>query len=67
MLATTTTDANGLYAFAGLKPGNYNINVVKPAEYIASVQANQYHGPDKISGDNGLIFDGLVSHVEIRW
>jgi hypothetical protein len=42
------------------------LNVVKTPEFIAAVQANQYHGPDKIDG-NALVFDGLVSRVEFRW
>ena len=42
------------------------LNVVKTPEFIASVQANQYHGPDKIDG-NALVFDGLVSRLEFRW
>jgi hypothetical protein len=42
------------------------VNVVKTSEFITAVQANQYHGPDKIEG-NGLVFDGLVSRVELRW
>jgi hypothetical protein len=42
------------------------LNAVKTPEYIAAVQANQYHGPDKIDG-NALVFDGLVSRLEFRW
>lgn len=42
------------------------MNVVKSAEFISSVQANKYHGPDKING-NGLVFDGLVARVEYNW
>jgi hypothetical protein len=42
------------------------LNVVKTAEFISAVQANKYHGPDKIDG-NGLVFDGLVAHAELRW
>jgi hypothetical protein len=42
------------------------LNVVKTSEFISSVQANKYHGPDKIDG-NGLVFDGLVAHLELRW
>ena len=38
VLATTNTDANGLYQFAGLAPGNYNVQVVKPAGYTFTVQ-----------------------------
>jgi hypothetical protein len=41
------------------------LNVVKPSEFISAVQANKYHGPDKING-NGLVFDGLVARVEFR-
>ena len=42
------------------------LNVVKSAEFISAVQANNYHGPDKIDG-NGLVFDGFVGHAELRW
>ena len=42
------------------------LNVVKTPEFIAAVQANQYHGPDKIDG-NALVFDGLVTRLEVRW
>jgi hypothetical protein len=41
-------------------------NVVKTGEFISSVQANKYHGPDKISG-NGIVFGGLVANVEYNW
>jgi hypothetical protein len=41
------------------------LNAVKTPEYIAAVQANGYHGPDKIDG-NGLVFDGFVAHLEFR-
>ena len=42
------------------------LNTVKTAEFISAVQANQYHGPDKVDG-NGLDFDGLVARLELRW
>jgi hypothetical protein len=42
------------------------MNVVKTGEFISSVQANKYHGPDKING-NGLVFDGLVARLEYNW
>ena len=32
----TTTDENGLYKFEGLTPGNYTIELEKPAGYISS-------------------------------
>ena len=41
------------------------LNVVKTPEFISAVQANKYHGPDKIDG-NGLVFDGLVASIELR-
>ena len=42
------------------------LNAVKSAEYIAAVQANQYHGPNKVDG-NALVFDGFVGHLEVQW
>jgi hypothetical protein len=42
------------------------LNVVKTGEFISAVQANKYHGPDKING-NGLEFDGFVAHLEVQW
>lgn len=42
------------------------LNVVKTSEFISAVQANQFHGPDKING-NDLVFDGLVTRAEVRW
>jgi hypothetical protein len=51
--------ASGGYMF------NSWLNVVKSSEFISAVQANAYHGPNKIDG-NGLDFDGLVARLEIR-
>jgi hypothetical protein len=60
------TSCNGrVRATAGYMISSW-MNVVKTAEFISAVQANKYHGPDKISG-NGLVFGGFVSHVEIGW
>jgi hypothetical protein len=42
------------------------LNVVKPEDFIAGVQANQYRGPNKI-GDTSLVFDGFVARAEILW
>jgi len=59
------TGCNGhVRASAGYMVSGW-LNVVKTPEFIAAVQANQYHGPDKIDG-NGLVFDGLVAHLELR-
>jgi hypothetical protein len=38
VLATTTTDANGLYLFSGLVPGRYNVQVVAPTGTTFSPQ-----------------------------
>lgn len=35
-IATTTTDAGGLYQFCGLEAGNYIVGIVPPAGYIKS-------------------------------
>lgn len=42
------------------------LNVVKTSEFLSSVQANQYHGANRIDG-NALVFDGLVTRLELRW
>jgi hypothetical protein len=38
VLATTTTDANGYYLFAGLMPGEYKVLFVAPDGYVFSLQ-----------------------------
>ncbi|MFM2064088.1 MAG: hypothetical protein RLZZ507_3759, partial [Cyanobacteriota bacterium] len=38
IVATTTTDANGLYDFAGLIPGTYSVEFVAPTGYLFSPQ-----------------------------
>jgi hypothetical protein len=60
------TSGNGhVRASAGYMVSGW-LNVVKSAEFISAVQANQYHGPDKIDG-NGLVFDGFVGRLELQW
>jgi hypothetical protein len=59
------TGCNGhVRASAGYMVSGW-LNVVKTSEFISSVQANKYHGPDKVDG-NGLDFDGLVARLELR-
>lgn len=36
LVASTTTDANGLYGFSGLKPGDYLVKFITPAGYSLS-------------------------------
>ena len=42
------------------------LNIVKPSDFISSVQANQYVGTNKI-GDTSLVFDGLKARIEFAW
>ncbi|OKH38898.1 hypothetical protein NIES2101_35770 [Calothrix sp. HK-06] len=55
VIATTTTDANGLYSFNNLSPGDYKVQFVQPDGFngvsVANVGAN-----DEIDSD-GLISD----------
>ena len=38
VLATTTTDASGLYGFSGLTPGGYSVQFVLPSGYAFTLQ-----------------------------
>ena len=42
------------------------LNVVKPTDFITSVQANQYNGPNSM-GNTALVFDGFVARAEFQW
>jgi hypothetical protein len=42
------------------------LNVVKPSDFIAGVQANQYRGALKM-GESSLEFDGFVARAEFIW
>ena len=42
------------------------LNMVKTGDFISSVQANKYNGPDKL-GDTSLTFDGLTGRIELMW
>ena len=42
------------------------LNVVKPTDFITSVQANQYNGPNSM-GNTALVFDGFVARAECQW
>ncbi len=49
VLATTTTDENGLYLFDGLQPGDYNIHFVIPDGWMLSPQ--DQGGDDALDSD----------------
>ena len=51
VLATTTTDINGIYSFSGLKPGQYDVVFETPAGYVQTT-ANA-GGDDAIDSDAG--------------
>ena len=60
------TGCNGhVKASAGYMMSGW-LNAVKSAEFISAVQANQYHGPDKVDG-SALVFDGFVGRLEVQW
>jgi hypothetical protein len=42
------------------------LNVVKPSDFIASVQANSYHEAHAL-GQSDMVFDGFVGHLELNW
>ena len=49
LLATTATDSAGLYSFAALAPGNYQLEFVLPAGYTAT--ASDQGGDDLLDSD----------------
>ncbi|NML15385.1 SdrD B-like domain-containing protein [Azohydromonas caseinilytica] len=49
VVATTTTDADGNYNFANLKPGLYDVRFIAPTGYIDTRQATDSGGP--VAGD----------------
>ncbi|RXK62480.1 hypothetical protein ESA94_05620 [Lacibacter luteus] len=53
-LQTTTTDANGIYSFTGLTPGNYIAGVVLPAGYAASSVSSSTPNNDVNTDNNGV-------------
>lgn len=55
-LATTTTDANGLYSFSNLAPGNYIVGVTIPTNYVAGATTATSSNPnnDTNNDNNGV-------------
>lgn len=67
-IASTTTDANGNYAFTNLRPGVYGAEEIQPSAYLEGSDrvgsaGGNLDGPDRIlnatlgSGVNGLHYD----------
>ena len=59
-IATTTTNANGIYNFANLAPGRYIASIVVPAGYSASLTSTSGLNPDNNSNtdNNGITLIG---------
>ena len=81
VIATTTTDGNGLYHFNGLIPSTYSVEFVKPAGYAFTVQdvglddtldsdASVLNGNTGtvmlLSGDNNTTLDAGLVDVPAR-
>ncbi|MBK1986128.1 carboxypeptidase regulatory-like domain-containing protein [Sphaerospermopsis aphanizomenoides BCCUSP55] len=54
VIKTTTTDADGLYSFTNLQPGDYKVQFVQPTGFDGVSPANQ-------GGDDAVDSDGLIS------
>ena len=46
VIATTTTDADGNYTFAGLRPGDYTVTETQPALYLDGIDTAGSEGGD---------------------
>ena len=62
VVATTTTDANGLYHFNGLIPSTYSVCFVKPAGYDFAV-ADQ--GGDDAADSDANVVSGITAQVTL--
>ncbi|MEW6427154.1 MAG: SdrD B-like domain-containing protein, partial [Thermodesulfobacteriota bacterium] len=53
LIATTTTDANGNYLFAGLAPGSYTVDFVNPDGSVWARSTADAGGDDSLDSDAG--------------
>ncbi|MEW6427155.1 MAG: SdrD B-like domain-containing protein, partial [Thermodesulfobacteriota bacterium] len=53
LIATTTTDANGNYLFAGLAPGSYTVEFVNPDGSVWARSTADAGGDDSLDSDAG--------------
>ena len=63
LLATTTTDVNGLYLFSNLAPGSYIVEVVTPAGSTSSTDISTSTNPnnDINHDDNGVVIGATTT------
>jgi hypothetical protein len=52
ILATTTTDANGIYSFTDLVPGSYAVQFVTPGGYVPTLANVNNNNTDSIDSDS---------------
>jgi protocatechuate 3,4-dioxygenase beta subunit len=64
VIRTTTTDAMGMYRFDGLRPGNYSVREIQPAEYFDGMD-HLGSGSGSFLGNDYLadIFVGSEQHL----
>jgi choice-of-anchor A domain-containing protein len=62
-IATTTTNAQGIYNFTGLIPGNYIVGMVIPAGYIRSNLIATSNNPNNDVNDDNNGFNLLGANV----
>lgn len=62
MLATTTTDQAGGYAFSELEPGTYSLRFVAPDGYVFT---NDGAGSLAVDGDNDAALDGSTGQFTL--
>ncbi len=64
IIATTTTDANGFYAFTGLCAGTYYVDVVESTLPPTTVPSPPFQGGDTTKDSNGPL-DGSAAPVTL--
>lgn len=59
VIADTVTDGNGEYSFENLRPGNYTVREIQPAEYFDG-------GAHVGDGGGALLNTNIIADVEVR-
>ncbi|MEM6331529.1 MAG: SdrD B-like domain-containing protein, partial [Planctomycetota bacterium] len=61
-VATTTTDAQGRYSFAGLPPGEYQVRQVQPTQFAGQ---QLFDGGERAGDAGGVVADDLITGIQI--